>query len=79
MNPLPHTLRELKWMAEAKGLHDWTIASNMMAMYINMNSKTKVSPVDFNPYAPKRSSETRMLKGKAAWDALRMIFSEGKR
>lgn len=65
-------------MAEAKGMHDWSIASNLMSLYINMNSKRKVSPRELNPYARREGKGDRMLTGKEAWEALRMMFSERK-
>ena len=49
-------------MAEAKGMHDWSIASNIMSLYINR----------------REGKGDRMLTGKEAWEALRMMFSERK-
>ena len=59
-------------------MHDWSIASNLMSLYINMNSKRKVSPRELNPYSRGEGKGDRMLTGKEAWEALRMMFSERK-
>ena len=52
------TLRELLWMAEARGRADWGRTSAMLALLANAHRDPKRSrafkPTDFNPYEVER-------------------------
>lgn len=52
MSPLPFTLRQLVWMAEAQRERDWETISSLMALMANINSTRRgktYKAADFNP------------------------------
>jgi hypothetical protein len=55
VNPGPLTLRELLWMAEARGRDNWAHTSAILALIANVNRDPKkgrpFKPADFDPYA----------------------------
>lgn len=82
MNPDPFTLRQLKWMAEARGNFCWQQTSSLEALLINQNRdrhSRPVSPNDLNPFAPKTGRRGgNRVEGKAAWDMLRQLTENSR-
>ena len=65
MNPDPFTLRQLLWMAEAKGHDRWAHTSSLMALIANCNRDPKKTPRAFRPadFDPYRQDEERRPDG----------------
>ncbi len=63
MNPGPFTLRELVWMADAKGRDEWSRTASLLALIANAHRDPKraraFTPSDFNPFV-----ETGQSTGK---------------
>lgn len=65
------TLRELLWMAEARGRADWSRTSVILALIANIHRDPKKTrafkPTDFNPY---RLDEEKSNQ----WEILKAVF-----
>jgi len=60
-------LRELDWMADGKGRHDWSQTALQLALLTNINrpkGKPAVSADEFNPYAERKSGTVKSMLGQ---------------
>ena len=60
------TLRELVWLAEARGNHDWEQTAAVLAMLANAHRDPKKRPTpfkpsDFNPFAVERAEKPKVI------------------
>jgi len=60
VDPGPLTLRQLAWMAKSKQMHQWNIASSMMALAAEINRDRRrrsrpFKPEEFNPLLTQTS------------------------
>ena len=67
-------------MAEAKGKHDWGIASSVLALLANAHrdpkkKPTPFSPADFNPYLARRAVGIKLDAGNIGF--LKQVFVKG--
>lgn len=71
VNPGPLTLRELIWMADAKGRDEWNRTAALLSLFANAYRDPKkgrvFKPADFNPYGeekivPKKVKDLSILK-----------------
>lgn len=57
INPGPLTLRELLWMADARGRESWAHTSAILALIANVNRNPKKTrpykPSDFDPHTTR--------------------------
>lgn len=78
MDPGPYTLRELVWMAEARGRDQWTHTSSVLALIANVNRDPKKTrpykPSDFNPYEARRSTAAGIPITKQTLGMLKSVF-----
>jgi hypothetical protein len=65
-------------MVQGKGNFEWAQTAGLMALQINMNSKTKVSPNDLNPFADKPKIKQMKLSTKDSMAALKSVFIDRK-
>ncbi len=56
VDPLPLTMRRIKWMADAKDRADWDKWSALLAITLNchVEKKYQVKPHDMNPYTVRK-------------------------
>ena len=67
-------------MAEAKGRHDWGMASSVLALLANAHRDPRrkpapFSPADFNPYLVKRGTGIKLDAGNIG--LLKQVFVNG--
>jgi len=60
------TLRELVWLAEARGSHEWEQTAAVLAMLANTHRDPKKRPTpykpnDFNPFAVERAEKPKVM------------------
>jgi len=84
VDPRPLTLRELLWMAEARGRDAWAHTSVLCALIANVNRDPKrrpraFRPADFDPYA--KEHEKPIPAGKRAFELMKQVFvdNQGRR
>ena len=79
VDPLPLTLRELVWMAEARRRDQWSHTATLLAMTANVNRNPKkratpYSPLDFHPLVERRTDKPKVGVG-----VLKTVFVRHKK
>jgi hypothetical protein len=81
VDPGPHTLRELKWMAEGVERTQWHRCSVVATTLINLKRDPKHKPIPsdaYSPYAEYVRPEPIVVPKKRQFEILKRVFIDSR-
>lgn len=72
------TLRELVWMADARGRAEWARMSQIATVIVNVNRDPKAKPLPPDYFSPYKEKLKPIKDTKAAFQAMKECFVKKK-